>query len=109
MKTITVQPAPHTDHVTEDGTELTQLPYPFHVAEDGSIGRQDFWNGRVARVVGFTARPEAGPIVLTWREVWADPEKAVGRYLITSDSAGRWSTHLSAIMRVKVNEEAPAT
>lgn len=97
MQIITLQPSARTDHITDDGHELQQLPYPFHVDVQGLIQRQDFWQGKVYRVIGFTAKPEAGFIDLSWRAAWDDPEKAVGKYVVTSDDKGDWSTHILAI------------
>jgi hypothetical protein len=77
MKIITLQPSARVDHITADGTELTQLPYPFHVAEDGSVLRQDFWRGDPLRILGFSARPEPGDIVLWWADAVKDPQQAV--------------------------------
>lgn len=94
---ITLQPSAHTDHITDDGHELQKLPYPFHVDRDAQVQRQDFWQGKIFRVIGFTDRPEPGFVTLYWPEVWEDPELAVGKYLITSDDHGAWSTHIGAI------------
>jgi hypothetical protein len=97
MQTITLQPSARTDQITDDGQELQQLPYPFHVDVQGLIQRQDFWQGKVFRVIGFTDRPEPGPLTLYWPTVWERPELAVGKYVVTSDERGQWSSHISAI------------
>lgn len=97
MQIITLQPSARTDHITDDGHELQQLPYPFHVDERGFVQRQDFWQGKVFRVIGFTARPEPGNLVTSWPEVWRDPALAVNKYLVTSDEDGEWSSHVMAI------------
>lgn len=101
---ITLQPSARTDHITDDGTELQQLPYPFHVDEHAHVLRQDFWRGRVARVIGFTDRPEPGNITVTWSEAWADPAQVVGKYLVTADDVDQWSTHVSAIQSATRHE-----
>lgn len=104
-KIITLQPAAGTDQITEDGTELQQLPYPFHVlAEDGSIERQDFWQGNPLRVIGFAARLDREQVDLWWRDVARDPQRAVGMYVVTQDSRGGMAVHLSAIAKVEVHE-----
>lgn len=120
---ITLQPSAHTDHITADGTELTQLPYPFHVdAATGLIGRQDFWRGDPLAVVGFVADPARIEIDLTWREyveglaghdrddlVPADPTSIVGMYVITRDDKGQWGTHVAAISSIRISEESGGT
>jgi len=94
---ISLQPSARTDHITEDGAEFQQLPYPFHVNERGDVQRQDFWRGRPLRVIGFTTRVDLQEVVLWWEEVWAAPELAVGRYVVTEDTDGQMSTHILAI------------
>jgi hypothetical protein len=94
------------DHITADGTELTQLPYPFHVAEDGSVLRQDFWRGDPLRILGFTARPEPGDIVLWWADAVKDPQQAVGLYMVSQDSKGNMASHVIAVSAVTVTEGA---
>jgi hypothetical protein len=105
MRVITLQPADRTDHITEDGTELTQRPYPFHVrADDGHIERQDFWRGNPLQVVGFAERLDGRAVDVFWRTIAEDPQRAVGMYVVTADSRGGWATHLSAIAEVRVTE-----
>jgi hypothetical protein len=106
MKTITLQPSAGTDRITETGTELTKLPYPFHVDTDGLIQRQDFWQGRFIVAIGFVADPNRMQVDLAWRDyVQGDLQQAVGMYVITSDDHGRWSTHIAAIQTVTVTGE----
>lgn len=104
MKIVTLQPSPRTDHITEDGQEFTQLPYPFHVTETGEVLRQDFWRGDPARIVGFTKEPQPGRLVYTWEEVAADPQRAVGLYIVSQDRAGRWAVHVIAVAEVQVRD-----
>lgn len=104
-KIITLQPAAGTDQITEDGTELQQLPYPFHVfAEDGSIDRQDFWMGDPLRVIGFAEKLDRRQIDLRWRDAARNPQRAVGMYVVTQDQSGGMAVHLSAIAKVEVHE-----
>jgi hypothetical protein len=37
MDRIMLQPSPVTDHITDDGVELTRRLYPFFVQPDGTI------------------------------------------------------------------------
>lgn len=83
------------------------LPYPFHVFEDGRVDRQDFWKGRVARVIGFQADLNEKTIDLFWADAVNDPQRAVGMYVVTADTNGynaKWSVWRSAIRDVSVIE-----
>jgi len=100
-RVITLQPAPIVDHITPDGIELTKLPYPFHVDTDGSIGRQDFWNGYPLRVIGFVADPNRMQIDLYWEEAVKDPQRAVGMYVVAVGADGTYSTYVVAIASVR--------
>lgn len=109
MTTITLQPSPRVDDIADDGTEMTQRPYPFHVdADTGDVGRQDFWRGDPARVIGFTSRPERQQIDLWWEDAAEDPRRAVGMYAVTAGSDGRWLIHVLAISEVRVSAGSPS-
>lgn len=101
-RVLRVQPSDFTDQITGDGAELTKRPYPFFVRKDGSVGRQDFWAGLVVRVVGFQRDLAVAAVDLSWTEAWADPARAVGMYLVTSNESGEWSTHQTAIESITV-------
>ena len=98
---VTLQPAAHVDHLTEDGEELTRLPYPFHVNVHGEIQRQDFWKGMPERVIGFVSDLHRQEIDLDWDVIFREPQRAVGQYVVTQDRTGQWATHTLAIMRVQ--------
>lgn len=68
------------------------LPYPFFVNEDGEIGRQDYWQGLAAHVVGFAADVDRHVIDLTWRDAVAEPAKAVGMHVVIANRDDEWST-----------------
>lgn len=102
---ITLQPAPVVDCITPDGRELTRLPYPFHVHEDGTVARQDFWRGDPAAVVGFQNRADVQHVDLWWADVVTDPRRAVGKYMVSSGPNGL-VTHLVAIESVRVHDIA---
>lgn len=104
MKIITLQPSPRVDQITEDGRELTQLPYPFHVAESGDIDRQDFWRGSPLEVLGFANRLDVQRVDLWWDDALGDPQQAVGKYIVTQDADGTIGTHECAVSRVEVHE-----
>lgn len=98
---IEIQTAPYTDHLTDDGQQLTKLPYPFFADEHGMIGRQDFWRGKVLRVVGFQRDLNQEMIDLFWDDAYAEPEKAVGMYVVTENRRGDWVTHMTAVDSMK--------
>ena len=104
MRIITLQPSARVDHITADGQELTQLPYPFHVRPDGEVGRQDFWHGEPLRVLGFQDRVDVQRIDLWWRDAAADPQRAVGKYIVTQDADGSMATHQLAVQSVEVED-----
>lgn len=96
MKTLTIQP--------EQEDVRKPLPYPFHVDEAGLIGRQEFWRGDPYRVIGFQRHRAVHRVDIAWSEVWERPELAIGKYLVTSDESGTFSTHQSPIGSVTPNE-----
>lgn len=104
MTVYKIQPAECVDRI-HNGHEMTKLPKPYFVnADDGAVGRQDYWQGDPAAVVGFQADLAVNRIDLTWQEAAADPARAVGMYLVTTDSEGAWSTHLTAVASMAVSE-----
>lgn len=80
-------------------------PYPYHVNPNGTVRRQDFWRGRVARVIGFTDRLDVEEISLPWHKAVENPQAAVGRYVVTSDDQNCWFTFPTPIEAVRVQEE----
>jgi hypothetical protein len=97
MKTITIQPATR---------PTLQLPYPFHIDEEGNVLRQDFWNGEPSRVIGFSPIEESrfheDQIDVT--EFLKDPNTAIGMYPIMEHADGKWFTYKDKIESVSVNE-----
>jgi hypothetical protein len=96
---VTIQPEQRADGV---------LPYPFHIqiedTEDavcGAVGRQDVWNGKPARLVGFVSDENAQRIDLDLPDFLAEPEKARGMHPVMQDSKGSWATYAGAIERVE--------
>ncbi len=101
-----IQPEPFTDHLTDDGVQLTKLPYPFYVDGFGNVGRQDIWQGRVTRVIGFQRDLARQQIDLSWRDAVKDPAAAVGMYLVTSDAKGDYGTHQTAVRTLELTSLA---
>lgn len=100
---ITLQPSSVVDRITEDGTELTRLPYPYHVTEDGDVLGQDFWRGEPEAVIGFQRDAAVQKVDLWWDEAVADPQRAVGMYPVLREH-GNLSTLLIAIASVTAND-----
>ena len=92
---IRFQPAPVTDHITHDGTELTKLPYPIVADQFGVIpdGHGD------QRIIGFVADPSKQRVDLWWNDI-RDLQHTVGMYVITA-TGGRWYTNVTAIQSVQ--------
>lgn len=102
---ITLQPASRTDHITPEGLELTQKPYPMHVNERGWLAPGTPYSSEANRVVGFTADLARQHVDLKWDDfVDDDPQRAVGMYVITEKAPGRFSTWEIAIETVTVHD-----
>ncbi len=105
--TITLQPFDRIDGTTPDGGVTTQRPYPFHITEDGAINlgpNGAFWNRQgVVRAVGMQRNLDVQTIDVPWADVVADPQVAVGKYLVTADANGRFGSHQIAIGKATVN------
>lgn len=102
-KTIRLQPSEFTDNI-RDGHEMTKLPYPYFVAEDGTVGQQDFWDGDPVRVIGFQRDLAVQQIDLWWKDAVTDPQRVVGMYLVSESAEGVWGVHQMAISDVSVIE-----
>lgn len=103
-RVLTVQPSSFIDNLwsmpSGEVVEGTRLPYPLHVLEDGLVLRQDFWKGDPWRVIGFAARVDVHRIDLTWEAAWAEPERAIGMYLVTAAKGGGMGTWQLAVQSV---------
>lgn len=98
---IKLQPAPETDNIV-DGHELTKLPYPFFVTDEGKIDQQDLWQGDPYRAIGFQKDLAVHMIDLWWTDAIKDVGQVVGMYLVTSNSSGKWGVHRTAISSAEV-------
>lgn len=100
---IRIQPSEFTDQVSDEGHQMTKLPYPFYVnASDGTVNLQEFWKGDPYRVVGFQTDLARHEIDLRWEDAAKDPQKAVGMYLVTADSRGGYGVHTTAVQSMDV-------
>jgi hypothetical protein len=89
--------APVIDHISDDLEHVgSRLPYPFYADANGFIQFQDFWQGQVFKVIGFQNHPAIQKIDLWWSDI-KDPADSIGKYLVTSDNDGNWSTFPTAV------------
>ena len=95
MKTITIQPKEQLD-----GT----LPYPFHISREGSVMRQDFWQGKPEKLIGFNDKPVANDIKVSVKEFWKKPDIAIAMYPVFSNEGDKWVTHTTPIESVRINK-----
>ena len=80
------------------------LPYPYFIGEDGGVGRQDFWKGNPAKLIGFSPTTKAGDFSLGVKKFMEEPQKAVGLFPVFADASDNWSTYTEAIESVTVIE-----
>lgn len=101
MEIITIQPGN-----TPDGTYDVDrpLPYPFHVeSASGEIGRQDFWKGAPARVLGFQCDRDRQEVDISWEDAADHPELIEGKFVVlldTSETEPRIYNHTCPIVSV---------
>lgn len=93
------QPARFTDQIV-DGHELTQLPYPVIAWADGHVAGPS----TLARIVGFERDLAKQQVDLWWKDTLADPQQAIGMYLVTVDVSGGMAVHMHAVQSVDVFE-----
>lgn len=87
---IKLQPASFTDSITDDGQELTRLPYPV-VADDVSGQVQN--NPLISRVVGFVGDVKRQEVDLWWQDArTGDLSELVGKYVVVQMADGGLST-----------------
>ena len=103
---LTIQPAPENDSLG------ARLPYPYHVfVADGVVGRQDFWKGNPASVVGFAKRAGRCAVDLTFTAWKNEPSKAVGMFCVFADASGDFTADVRPIASVQPNraKRVPST
>ena len=95
---IVLQSAPFVDHVTDDGTELTKMPYPLVCDDHGCIKHDPEMASRLPElpvaVLGFANDlNHPGQIDLEWNTFVAElpVDAAVGKHLIVKQANDRIS------------------
>lgn len=108
---ITIQPAEFVDHITEDSTELTKLPYPVHAwSEDGRVPKNMGGWTEPERIVGFQRDPSVQQVDVPWHVVREDPDQAVGLYVVAANADGSMTSLTTAVRDVRVSwVEVPDT
>lgn len=98
MSTISIQPA---NTVTGEYDVRKPLPYPFHIdAATGDVGRQDFWKGDPARLLGFQKSADVQHVDL-WLNDWAkSPAAAVGMFPVFVSKDGGMYNYTTPISDV---------
>lgn len=97
MPTFKIQNAPRIDHITDDGTAMTQLPYPIHADDTGQVQVPEIHAGTLVRVIGFQEDLARHEIDLWWADAQKDPTQAVGMYVVTTDDKGGMGVHMTAV------------
>lgn len=86
------------------------LPYPWYISKGGMVGRQDYWRGAPAQLVGFVSEPDTtGDVDLTFEEFWAEGTGAVGMFPVFAHADGTFNTYghrRVATVRAEVADEA---
>lgn len=101
-----IQMAPVIDGIDEINGEIhsrSRLPYPLYADPDGFIQQQSFWSGKVYKVIGFQNHPAIQRIDLFWSEV-KEAQDVIGKYLVTSDKDGQWSSWPTAVVEAEFKE-----
>ena len=95
---VMIQPAP--------GPDQSQS-LPVYVDQTGAIAQQAFWQGNPSAVLGFADRFDHGPVTVPFKEFWADPQRAVGKYMVLVDDEENVSANIAVIE--SVSEIVPGT
>jgi hypothetical protein len=98
-----IQNAPVTDNITDDGTALSKRPWPVVADEDGVVHTPSYALG-MRQVFGFQRDLAVQHVDLRFEDAYADPEKAVGMYMVSIDKDGVMGVELSAVDHVSVLE-----
>lgn len=94
-KIITLQPAERKDMT---------LPYPFFIDENGCVGRQEFWRGTPAALIGFAKVQTVHDVSLVLEDFLDHPEAAIGQYPVFAHTDGQWFTYVDPIAEIKINK-----
>lgn len=105
-KYLRIQEAPQTDLITADGVVGSKLPWPVvadcedaHVVVPSSLLK-------MKRVVGFQRDLAVMHVDLRWRDAVADPQQAVGMYMVSENTDGTYQVNITAVDTAEIMESA---
>lgn len=100
-KYLKIQQAPVTDNITADGHVGARLPWPVIADSEGLVHIPSSQLG-MTRIPGFQKNLAVMRVDVWWPEVFADPDKAIGMYLVSYYDGGPMAVCLSAVDSVEV-------
>lgn len=103
VRILFMQQAPVIDGLHDDFTSRSRLPYPLYADPNGMIQQQSFWQGKIYKVIGFQNDPIVQHVDLFWWQV-KEAQDVIGKYLVTSDSDGNWSSWPTAVVEAEFQE-----
>lgn len=84
------------------------LPYPFHINDDGSVDRQDFWRGTPARLAGFQRESDVQHVDVFAHDWLSGDVDVEGMFPVFIDNGGGMWSHTFPVTHVTVVEVAPS-
>ena len=78
------------------------LPYPYFISEDGLVGYKALWQGTPQILIGFSDKPKAGEVNLSFEEFKQDMKFAKGKYPVFKNSNNSMMTDLTPIEEVEI-------
>lgn len=105
MKLTTIQCAPVIDNVLDDGTALTQLPYPYHLDEEGFV--HGLMRLKISNLIGFQENVREQRVDLHWFSIQLGTHKiedAIGMYPVFVGVDGDMFSLISAVDEIRTQE-----
>lgn len=81
------------------------LPYPYHIEDDNSVARQDFWRGTPAYLLGFQLQLDIQTVDLTPDQVRQDISKCIGTFPVFATRSGEIYNLAVPIRHARTYEE----
>ncbi len=106
----TLQCAPRIDHISDDGQEFTQLPYPYHITADGEVQQKGFWGEHMRYIVGFQKHSPYSSDSIKLDAVWAylvalgEAQSVVGMYPVIVRGDGTLFAHDTPVDTIQARE-----
>jgi hypothetical protein len=80
-------------------------PVSYYIEPGGAVGRQEFWAGVPARLLGFRRDSDATDVEIELLAFYGYPQEAVGLYPVFEDRDGATWTSDKPIVSVRAAEE----